>query len=138
MLVRKPNRTSRHPPSGHRTWNSTRALLAFRFPRAVAVVGDGRMIVKVGKQESLQGRIVCCSLLAESREPFWSLANIFDRRDARCRHALLRGHDKIGGQQIQNVLQSLVEFQFLSSSRMRGVHLRVRPAKEWSFAAQNA
>src|SRR5690349_21205629 len=49
------------------------------FHGAVAVFGNGRVIVDMSKQESLQRGILCGSLLAEAGKPLRELANFFRR-----------------------------------------------------------
>src|SRR5262252_9138752 len=69
--------------SGHGARRSKviREKLFQAFHRAVAVFGNGRMIVDMSKQESLQAAILCRGFFAESRQPFRSTANVLGRGD---------------------------------------------------------
>ncbi len=108
------------------------------FHGAVAVFRDRRMIINMSKQESLQRRVLCRNVFAEPCKPLRSPAKFLRRRNAGCLRASLRILDQISDQQIQDVLERFVEFQFLPCSRMRLVHGQVSPAKKANFSGQDA
>src|SRR6266436_1054086 len=105
---------------------------------AVAVFGDGGMIVNVREEETLELAIASSRSAAETGKRLWRPANIIHGGDARCEDALLRRFDEIGSQRIQDAFQGFVEFEFFARSGVGGIDLRIGLAKKKYFLAQNS
>jgi len=104
---------------------------------AVAIFGNGGMIVDMSEQEALERAVASRCGIAESSQALWGPANVVHGRSAEGMHALLSGFDQVGSQRIEDVSQDLVEFYSFASAGMRGIHLRIEFAKERHFAAQD-
>jgi len=76
---------------------------------AVAIFGDGRVIVNVCEQEALERGVTSSCQVAEAGEALWGLANIVQGRSVGSKHPLLGGFDQVRGQGIEDVLQDFIE-----------------------------
>jgi hypothetical protein len=76
---------------------------------AVAIFGDGRVIVNVCEQEALERGVASSCQVAEAGEALWGLANIVQGRSVGSKHPLLGGFDQVRGQGIEDVLQDFIE-----------------------------
>jgi len=76
---------------------------------AVAIFGDGRVIVNVCEQEALERGVASSCQVAEAGEALGGLANIVQGRSVGDKHSLLGGFDQVRGQGIEDVLQDFIE-----------------------------
>ena len=76
---------------------------------AVAIFGDGRVIVNVCEQEALESGVTSRCRMAEAGEALGGVANIVQGRSVGGKHPLLGGFDQVRGQGIEDVLQDFIE-----------------------------
>src|SRR6267142_5893276 len=97
--------------------------------RASAILRNNCVVVDMRNKKALELSIARRKFLAESCQPFWRSANIIHVCRTGELHAAVRRLDQVSDQKVQDLLESLVEFQFFLSGGMHGMNTLVSLAK---------